>query len=260
MNDTNRQQKVHWEANVYDKSMSYVSQYGEDIVKWLNPKSGEKIIDFGCGTGDLAAKIASYGAHVVGVDISPEMVERARKKYPELTFQCADGMNWRSEFPYDAVFSNAALHWMKDPEAAIKSMISNLRPGGRMIVEFGGHGNVATIIEAIRETMQRLGKERMFVNPWYFPTIGEYAALLEKHGMEVRTANLFDRPTPLEDGEDGMKGWLEMFGTAMFPQAGESEAGQWIREAVSEMKQTALYDQGVWTADYRRIRVMAIKK
>lgn len=110
MSKSANEQKVHWEADVYDQSMSYVSQFGEDIVQWLNPTHGETIVDFGCGTGDLAAKIAARGAEVIGVDISPEMVERARIKYPELTFQCANGMSWRSEQSYDAVFSNAALH------------------------------------------------------------------------------------------------------------------------------------------------------
>ncbi|WP_239614965.1 class I SAM-dependent methyltransferase [Cohnella mopanensis] len=260
MTDKANEQKVNWEANVYDQSMSFVSQYGEDLVRWLQPKSGENIIDFGCGTGDLAAQIATYGSEVIGVDISPEMVERARMKYPTLRFECADGMQWRSEQSYDAVFSNAALHWMKDPESAISSMIRGLRPGGRLVVEFGGYRNVATIIEAVQETMHRNGRDEAFVMPWYFPTIGEYAKLLEVYGMEVRSANLFERPTRLENGEEGMKGWLEMFGTAMFPQASESEVRQWMSEAVENLKQTPLYDNGLWTADYWRLRVVAVKR
>jgi trans-aconitate 2-methyltransferase len=252
-------QKVNWEADRYDESMSFVSRYGEDIVKWLNPRKGETIVDFGCGTGDLASEIARSGAEVLGVDISPEMVDRARRKYPHLSFLQANGMDWKAERSYDAVFSNAALHWMKDPEAAIGSMISGLKPGGRLIAELGGHRNVATIIEATRQSLRAHGREDAFVMPWYFPTVGEYSSLLEKAGLEVQSALLFDRPTVLQEGEDGMKGWLRMFGSAMFPSAGEQEAAPWIEEVASRLKQTQLYDAGSWTADYRRLRITADK-
>jgi trans-aconitate 2-methyltransferase len=255
---TNR--KVHWQADVYDESMSFVSRFGEDIVKWLDPKAGEKIVDFGCGTGDLAAQIASHGSTVIGVDISPEMVERARAKYPRITFQCSDGMRWKSEQAYDAVFSNAALHWMKEPESAINSMTSALRPGGRMIAEFGGYRNVATIVSAVKETLKGYGREDAFVMPWYFPTIGEYSMLLQRYGMEVKSANLFDRPTRLENGAEGMKVWLSMFGTAMFPNVSEAEVERWIGKAVQILQKSSLYDQGRWTADYRRLRIHAVKR
>ncbi|WP_256760886.1 trans-aconitate 2-methyltransferase [Cohnella sp. WQ 127256] len=259
MNDAKQDQKVHWAANTYDESMSFVSSFGEDVLSWLNPQAGEIIVDFGCGTGDLASAISSQGSEVIGVDISPEMVERARLKYPHLTFHRADGMGWKADRAYDAVFSNAALHWMKDADAAVDSMTAGLRNGGRLVVEFGGYGNVATIIEAVRETLQANGREDAFVMPWYFPQVGEYASLLEKYGMEVRFAQLFDRPTVLNNGENGMKDWLEMFGTAMFPKTEQYEMGLWIEESTRRLKDK-LYDQGVWTADYRRLRVLAVKR
>ncbi|TFE23528.1 class I SAM-dependent methyltransferase [Cohnella luojiensis] len=261
MTEARNSQKVHWEAGTYDESMSFVSRFGEDIVQWLNPQKGERIVDFGCGTGDLAARIATKGAEVLGVDISPEMVERARTKYPLLSFQCSDGLAWKPENQsYDAVFSNAALHWMKDAEAAVISMTRAIRSGGRLVAELGGHRNVDTIISAVKETLITYGREDAFVMPWYFPKVGEYASLLEKYGMEVKSAELFDRPTPLEDGEQGMKGWLEMFGTSMFPRTGHSMTDEWIQETVERLKETALYDQGKWTADYRRLRIFAVKK
>lgn len=251
-------QKIHWEADNYDESMSFVSRFGQDLMGWLNPQVGEYIVDFGCGTGDLAAHIASHGARVIGIDISPEMVERARKKYPALSFECSDGMNWKADQKYDAVFSNAALHWMKDAEAAIDSMSVCLKPGGRLVAEFGGHGNVASIVEAVRLTMNENGHGDLFVMPWYFPTVGEYTTLLEKAGLEVRSAIHFDRPTKLEDSENGMKGWLELFGTAMFPQADHAIASIIIEEAVERLR-SKQYNQDVWTADYRRIRIHAVK-
>lgn len=258
MAEYDKVQKVHWQAEAYDESMSFVSSYGKGVMDWLNPREGELIVDFGCGTGDLAAQIAASGAQVLGVDISPEMVERARIKYPKLKFQCADGMNWKPERGYDAVFSNAALHWMKDAEAAIESMTSSLKPGGRLVVEFGGYRNVAAIVEAVKRTLTVVGREDAFVMPWYFPKVGEYASLLERSGMEVRTALLFDRPTRLEKGEEGMMEWLRMFGTAMFPYASAQESVLWMGMAVERLKEK-LFDRGGWTADYRRLRVIAVK-
>jgi trans-aconitate methyltransferase len=259
MTNENNNQKVHWAAETYDQSMGFVSRYGEDLMEWLNPQEGESIVDFGCGTGDLAAIIASKGAKVLGVDISSEMVERARLKYPHLNFECADGTKWTAKTPHDAVFSNAALHWMKDAEGAIRSMTGSLRAGGRLVAELGGYGNIDKIMEAVKATLKRRGREDAIVMPWYFPTVGQYCALLEKAGMEVRTAILFDRPTRLEGGVQGMKGWLEMFGTAMFPNAGMEEVDDWIDEVVERIKLN-LYNGEIWTADYRRLRIVALKK
>ena len=252
------EQKVHWEAEKYDSAMSFVSAFGTSMLEALRPQSGEKIVDFGCGTGDLAARIAESGAVVTGVDISPEMVELARKKFPDVRFECADGMSWRPDGQYDAVFSNAALHWMKDAEAAVVTMGQCLRPGGRLVAEFGGHGNVAKIMAALKTTLERNGRGDAFVDPWYFPTVGEYATLLESHGFEVRRAMLYDRPTLLEEGEDGMIGWLRMFGHAMVPGMEAEEAERWYAEACERMKE-GLRKDGRWTADYRRIRVEALK-
>jgi len=251
-------QKVHWQANDYDESMSFVSRYGEDLVEWLKPVPGETVLDFGCGTGDLAARISSKGAVVHGLDISPEMVERARAKYPQLAFHQADGTNWRADFAYDAVFSNAALHWMKDANAAVRSMASGLKAGGRLAVEFGGRGNVETIVTGVEETLRESGKEEEFEMPWFFPTIGEYAGILERHGLEVRFASLLDRPTVLSGGESGMRQWLEMFGTALFPRAKSADVGHWIGQASEKLK-PRLFDGRNWTADYRRIRIYAVK-
>jgi len=202
--------------------------------------------------------MSSKGAVAHGLDISPEMVERARAKYPELVFYHADGMGWQAEVAYDAVFSNAALHWMRDPDSAATSMLSGLREGGRFVAEFGGYGNVGTIVAAVKATMAEHGKESEFVMPWFFPTVGEYASLLEKHGLEVRFASLVDRPTDLKNGEEGMADWIRMFGTAMFPGSSAEDSERWIKGAADKMKEK-LFDGKGWKADYRRIRVYAVK-
>lgn len=251
-------QKVHWEAEKYDDSMRFVSMYGQNLVEWLKPRAGESIVDFGSGTGDLAAQIAAGGAEVIGVDISPEMVERARIKYPHITFECGNGTSWRSPRSFDAVFSNAALHWIKDAKAAVKTIASCLRTGGRFVAEFGGYGNVSDIVKAMRETLEARGRMDAFLMPWYFPTVGEYATLLELEGFEVRQAMLIDRPTPLEEGDQGMVGWLRMFGHAMVPNASEGEMADWFGDACERLK-TVAYRNGQWYADYRRIRVEAVK-
>lgn len=255
---TKREQKVHWEAAKYDGAMNFVSSYGMNVLEALRPQAGEAIVDFGCGTGDLAVTIAESGAHVVGVDISPEMIERARMKYPGLSFEVADGMDWHPTRLYDAVFSNAALHWMRDAEAAVRTMAGSLRAGGRLVAEFGGYGNVSHIVEAMQMTLQENGRMDAFVMPWYFPKVGEYASLLEANGFEVRQAMLYDRPTPLMEGEQGMMGWLRMFGEAMVPKATEEEKNEWFAEACGRLKSTTQYSDGQWFADYRRIRVEAI--
>ncbi len=252
------EQKIHWEAEKYDGSMGFVSEYGVSMIEWLRPQAGESIVDFGCGTGDLAARIAESGAVVLGVDISPEMVVRARKKHPHISFERGDGTSWRSPQPFDAVFSNAALHWMRDAGAVVKTIASNLRIGGRFVAEFGGHGNVKDIVQAMRDTLEARGRMDAFVMPWYFPKVGEYASLLEQEGFEVRKAVSIDRPTPLEDGEQGMMGWLRMFGHAMVPKASATEMEAWFIEACERLKPVA-YEAGQWTAGYRRIRVEAVK-
>ncbi|WP_027085550.1 class I SAM-dependent methyltransferase [Cohnella panacarvi] len=252
------EQKVHWEAAKYDGSMGFVSEYGLSLLEWLRPQAGESMIDFGCGTGDLAARIAESGAEVLGVDISPEMVERARVKYPNIGFECGDGTTWRSPRLFDAAFSNAALHWMKDARAVATTIASSLRIGGRFVAEFGGYGNVRDIVRAMRETLEAQGRMDAFVMPWYFPKLGEYASVLEQEGFEVRKAMLFDRPTPLEDGEQGMMGWLRMFGHAMVPNASAAESEAWFEEACERLNPVA-YKAGQWTAGYRRIRVEAVK-
>ncbi|WP_276354607.1 class I SAM-dependent methyltransferase [Cohnella caldifontis] len=252
------EQRVHWAAGDYDRTMGFVSRYGQDLLEWLEPRPGERILDFGCGTGDLAAKIAGSGADVEGVDISPEMAERARSKYPSLKFHCADGTKWRPDRPFHSVFSNAALHWIKDAEGAARTIADCLLPGGKLAAEFGGAGNVRSIVDANFTMLTERGLESGFALPWYFPSIGEYASLLEKNGFEVLIAMMVDRPTALE-GEEGMLNWLRMFGEGLVPETERAASEAWLRE-LSERLRPKCYRNGAWQADYRRLRVLAVRK
>ncbi|HEX5227890.1 MAG TPA: methyltransferase domain-containing protein [Bryobacteraceae bacterium] len=243
-----------WDAVRYQDKHSFVWRYGADLLDLLAPQPGERILDLGCGTGQLTAEIARRGAKVTGLDQSEDMLDEARKNFPEIPFLVGDAARFSFPEPFDAVFSNAVLHWVKDAEGAAASMARALRPGGRLVVEFGGKDNTASVMAALYGV---LGPTVEL--PWYYPSIGEYAPILERHGLEVRQATLFDRPTPL-DGENGMEHWLRMFGPSSFLKGLTPErADSIIEELVARLRPQA-YINGVWTVDYRRLRVMAVRE
>jgi trans-aconitate 2-methyltransferase len=243
-----------WDADRYEGNHSYVWQFGASLVDLLAPQAGERILDVGCGTGHLTAEIAGRGAQVVGIDSSPGMLGQARQNYPTLTFALADATSFRFPEPFDGVFSNAVLHWVRDAAGAVRSITEALRPGGRFVAEFGGKGNIAIIRAALQQVLGDSAEEKC---PWTFPGIGEYASLLERHGLEVREAWLFDRPTPVE-GENAMEDWLEMFAGSYFQGLPPKTAKEKTAEIVARLR-PLLYRDGVWTLDYRRLRVVAIR-
>jgi trans-aconitate 2-methyltransferase len=229
---------TRWDPGEYDSTHHYVTDYGRSLVELLAPEAGERILDVGCGTGHLTQQIAERGATVLGIDSSAEMIAQARQNYPKLKFELADAAAYRAAQPFDAVFSNAALHWIRPPEAVVASIAGALRSGGRFVAEFGGKGNIASVVAAAG------------FNPWYFPSIGEYAGLLEKNGLEVTSAVLFDRPTMVE-GEMGLRDWLGMFFKPPLPE-------EKLREMETELRPKLFRETG-WAMDYRRLRVLAIR-
>ena len=248
-----------WNARLYDSSHAFVWQSARDLLGLLDPQPGEEILDVGCGTGHLTADVARSGARVLGIDSSEAMIAQARANFPELRFQTADAnaLQWNGKF--DAVFSNAALHWINPPDGAVATMVRALKPGGRLVVEFGGHGNIVVVLAAAYHALSKLGvasPERL--NPWYFPGIAEYSGLLESHGLEVTFAHLFDRPTPLEDAERGLANWFRMFGGSFLDALQESAHADFDR-LIAEYAAPALFRNGRWTADYRRIRMAGRK-
>jgi len=266
-----------WDATAYDADVGFVHEYGESVLDLLDPKGGERVLDLGCGTGHLTAEIADRvgpdGA-AVGLDSAPDMVEQARETYPDCRFVEADardlgaalGADGESvdgdgdEAAFDAVFSNAALHWIprKDQDTVAESVHDLLPSGGRFVAELGGVGNVATIVEAVRAQLQARGYDAE--NPWYFPTVGEHAAVLEEAGFEVRFARLFDRPTDLA-GESGLRDWLDVFGDSVFAPL-DTEEREAVVTAAEDRLREELYDPDSerWTADYRRLRFVAVRE
>jgi trans-aconitate methyltransferase len=223
-------------------------------LELLQARAGERILDVGCGTAQLTAEMAKCGAEVVGLDNSVDMLGQARQNYPALKFVLADAAKFRFEDPFDAVFSNAALHWVKDAAGAVESVALALRPGGRFVAEFGGKGNIASIQAALRAVFGAAADER---SPWFYPSIGEYAPLLERCGLELREASLFDRPTVLE-GEGGIQDWLRMFCGTYLRDLPAGSAEQKINQLADRLRPDR-YRDGAWTIDYRRLRIVAIK-
>ncbi len=248
-----------WNSELYQSSHSFVWQYGRDLLVLLNAKPGERILDVGCGTGQLTAEITQFGAEVVGIDSSAEMIAAARKNFPQVKFEVADvtALTYADEF--DVVVSNATLHWVRDQPSAIASIARALKRGGRLIFEMGGRGNLRHLLDAVYQALRKLGVANPEqLSPWSFPSIGEYAPLLEAHGLEVDFAVLFDRATILEGGDRGLKLWLEMFGRFAIEAVAPEQRKEFFR-LVDQFAGPALFHNGVWTIDYRRLRLVAVK-
>ena len=245
--------RQNWRADCYSEHAHFVPALGQPVLELLKPSSGERILDLGCGDGVLTEKIAASGAAVVGVDGAPEMVNAAKNR--GLDARVMDGMNLGFNCEFDAVFSNAALHWMKsDPDAVIAGVARALKPGGRFVAEMGGHGCVAAITVAIVAVMARHGIDIRPIIPWYFPTVDNYLARLVRAGFVVDYIELIPRPTPLPTN---MAGWLEVFAASFFSHL-PVEQREAARNEVIEMLRLVLCDeQGCWTGDYIRLRFAA---
>ena len=248
----------NWNSSLYDQKHAFVYEYGRGLIPLLDPQPGELILDLGCGTGHLTKTIAESGARVIGIDSSPHMIEMAHATYPELEFLIADARNFSFTDPFDAIFSNATLHWVQPAESVVRCISTSLKTGGRFVAEFGGKGNVATIIAAVQQSFRELAHSEVDFG-WYFPSIGEYTSLLEQYGLTVRSAILFERPTPLEDGEKGLRTWIHMFGDRVFHHL-PNDVREQVLERTEEKARPHLFQGKQWFADYIRLRIVASKE
>lgn len=248
-----------WQPEFYDEQFKFNTHFGQDLVALLQAKPGEKILDLGCGTGDLTEQIAMAGARTIGMDLSAEMLKQAKNKYPQLSFMIGDARSFKLEQPVDAIFSHAALHWVQDAKSAVRSIWGNLQAGGRFVAEFGGKGNVETIAKAIDSVLSRYDVDAEQLNPWYFPSVGEYSSLLERQGFRVTYAVHFDRWTRLAGGDEGLRHWLHGFAADVFFQKFSEEEREQLHAEVEAITRDSLYKDGIWHADYKRLRVVAIK-
>lgn len=243
-----------WDPGQYTQQAGFVPELGLAVVELLAPRAGERILDLGCGEGALTRALVDAGCRVLGVDASPDMVIAAREQGVEA--QVLDGACLPFQSEFDAVFSNAALHWMAQPEAVLAGVERSLKPGGRFVGEMGGRGNVASIVEALETALSERGIDPRPLNPWFFPDAETYRCLLEEHGLAVTAMDLFPRPTPLPHD---ILGWLETFAQNFVAAVPEGERQDFLAEVAERCRPLLCDEHGNWTADYVRLRFAALK-
>ena len=239
-----------WTSDSYRTNAAYVPALGAAVFSLLNPQPGERILDVGCGEGSLTERLAAAGASVVGIDTSDEMVAEARSRGLDARLIDAEQLPFDREF--DAVFSNAALHWVRDHDAMLAGVYRALKPGGRFVAEFGGHGNIAAIQVAIRSVLARHKWETNIHR--FYATPAEYSARLHAHNFNVKEIDLIPRPTPLPTG---IRGWLETFERATLDRIPENQREPFIREVEDLLREEVCDTHGNWTAHYVRLRFLA---
>lgn len=247
-------EQQRWNAAQYSEQGRFVSELGSAVLDLLAPQAGERILDLGCGDGALTKALVDAGCRVVGVDASPEMAAAAAQL--GLDVHVADCHDLQYEHEFDAVFSNAALHWMTQPDRVIGGVRRALKPGGRFVGEFGGRGNLATIVGTLGSALADRGVDAGARNPWFFPSAEEYRTLLERHGFEVAMVTVFPRPTPLPND---MVGWLETFAQAFTAALPEAERKGFLADVAERCRPQLCDGAGRWVADYVRLRFAATK-
>jgi trans-aconitate methyltransferase len=241
-----------WDPERYGTEARFVSDLGRPVLDLLDPQPGERVLDVGCGDGRLTAEIAARGASVVGVDSDMAMVAAAQRR--GLAVECADAVALTYRGVFDAVFSNAALHWMLDQDDVLSGVRRALKPGGRFVAEFGGHGNIAAIHVALLAVLDRYGADTSDGLPKFFPSAAAYQARLERHGFIVDRIELIPRPTPLPDG---MGAWLDIFAVYAFARIPADRRARARQDVIDLLRPVLRDEHGHWTADYVRLRVKA---
>ena len=243
-----------WNPDSYAKNARFVSDLGEPLLRLLNARSGERILDLGCGDGALTEKIAGYGCTVIGIDSSLAQLEAAKKR--GLNVVVMDGHRLAFQPRFDAVFTNAALHWMKQAESVVAGARNALKPGGRFVGEFGGKGNVESIRSVLHDTLRGHAIDPIAIDPWYYPSPEEYSGVLSKAGFIVTYIELIPRPTKLPGD---ILGWLDVFAQPFTQAVPEPERPRFLQQVRDQLATRLSDGNGNWFADYVRLRFKAIK-
>ena len=245
---------ITWQADTYASKFDFVPKYGEDVLSLLDCPPGAHVIDLGCGNGNLTVKMLTKGYDVLGVEQSPEMLDKARADHPEINLLCADAVDFVAPEPVDAVFSNAVLHWIDAPrhDLLLQHVAASLKMGGQFVFECGGKGCAEAVHAALEAAFARRGM--VYPRVFYFPTIGEYVPRMEKAGLVPTYAALFHRWTEVSSVED----WIRMFVREPFAGMDPLLENEIIAEA-SESTRGFLFQDGTWHVDYVRLRVRAIR-
>jgi trans-aconitate methyltransferase len=244
-----------WSPDLYQNNARFVGELASEAVEWLSPKTGEQVLDIGCGDGVLSLQLAQSGAEVTGLDFSPELVENARERGLHAVHGNAEKLAFDREF--DAVFSNAALHWIRAPDAMMRGVYAALRPGGRFVGELAGIHNAAKIRSSVHRWLRSHGYDDEEIDPWFLPTCDDYGGRLERAGFEVDRLYWFARPVrityPVAD-------WIRTFGSPYLTVlSDEAERKRMLDEVTEELKSTLQANDGTWTVDYTRLRFRAFR-
>lgn len=248
---------IKWNADEYTEKFDFVHKYGEDVLGLIDAEKGSFAVDLGCGNGALSAKLRDMGYNVLGIDASRDMIGIAQKSYPNIEFITGNALSFALPQKADVIFSNAVFHWIDGDkqDALIHNIAEQLRHGGKLICEFGGKGCAEAVHSSLEISFAKWGLK--YPRVFYFPSIGEYAPILERHGLIVEYATLFDRPTE-QKTETGLVDWIDMFVKKPFENMDLDIKTAIINDTVSELKDS-LYINGRWFIDYVRIRLKAYK-
>ncbi len=246
--------KNRWDADKYAKHADFVSNLASPLIELLNPKKDEKILDLGCGDGMLAVEIEKSGAIVRAVDLSEDMVKKAQKRGVKASVMSAEDLAFEDEF--DAIFSNAVLHWVKNKDRAIKNIANSLKKRGRFVAEFGGYGNIRSLTDAMADVFSRHKEFGAFNNPWYFPKDMTYKELLENNGFDVSYIKLISRPTKVDD----ISNWLDIFANGIISHLSQEQQNLFKQEVREILKPKIYSKKDGWVVDYVRLRLKAYKK
>jgi len=242
-----------WNVNNYNKHADFVSTLGMPVVDLLAPQKGEKILDLGCGDGTLALELEKFGAEVMAADLSEEMVAKSREKGLNAHVMSATQLPYEKEF--DAVFSNAVLHWVKESSLAVEKIYISLKEGGRFVAEFGGEGNIEQIRMAMKEVFSNHKEYGAFNDPWFFPSVESYENILKLSGFKVEYIERIPRPTPIDD----IAHWLDIFANGIASDLTEEQKVVFKSEVREILKNKIYTKKHGWVADYVRLRVRAMK-
>ena len=248
MSNTNK-----WNADKYKKHADFVSNLAFPVIELLNPKENEKILDLGCGDGTLAVEIEKFNAQVIAVDLSESMVAKTQERGIPAYVMSATELTFKNKF--DAVFSNAVLHWIKDADTSIKKIYRSLKPKGRFIAEFGGYGNIKFLTDAMQKVFNQHKEFGTFNNPWNFPKDSDYKQLLEDNGFNIEYIELIPRPTKIDD----ISNWLDIFANGIISHLTQEQQSVFKQEVREILKPKIYSERDGWVADYIRLRLKAYK-
>ena len=246
---------MKWNSKLYNDSQNFVAEYGKGLLEFV-PAKTDKILDLGCGTGTLTYQLAERCNYVLGIDSSDSMIEEAKKSYPHLEFATVDALSISYECEWDIIFSNAVFHWINDHELLLQKIYKALKPNGKLICEFGAHGNISVIENGFKHALQKTGIT--YTSKFNFPIVSDFESLLTKTGFKTEQIYSYDRPTPLKDGERGLFNWAIQFFQSELVQMSAEQRDRVLTAMSNEIK-NELWNGTCWIADYKRLRVIATK-